>query len=114
MPSTGAAVLLVLLLISCGAVIPINGELDCQTDFSWTESGSVPDDAPGFADPTRAIEEYLSPFRDNHGGEVVLVNEHTGSLVLAKREVVVGIAEKAPAGGWLVLTGRGCEDFDRK
>lgn len=106
--------LLVLLLISCDAAIPIDGQLDCETDFPWTESGSVQEGAPGFADPRRAVEEYLTPFQDNHGGEVVVLDEHTGSLVLAKREVVVGIAEEAPAGGWLVLTGRGCEDFDRK
>jgi hypothetical protein len=112
--TTVAIVLVGLLLASCGAPFPIDGELDCETEFPWTESGSVPEGTPGFGDPALAIEEYLSPFLDNHGGELVMIDGHTGSLVLDNREVVVGVATEAPAGGWLVLVGKGCEDFDRK
>lgn len=108
-----AIVLVGLLVASCGAPFPIDGELDCETEFPWTESGSVPEGTPGFGDSALAIEEYLSPFQDNHGGELVTIDEVTGSLVLDSREVVVGVATEAPSGGWLVLIGKGCEDFDR-
>jgi hypothetical protein len=50
---------------------------------------------------------------ENHGGVIVIVDESRGSLVVDDAEVVVGLASEAPAGGWLVLTGLGCDGFDR-
>jgi ABC-type glycerol-3-phosphate transport system substrate-binding protein len=110
-------VLLVVLLVvsGCGGQdpAPADGEPDCETELTWSEEGSVPEGTAGLADPGDAVEAYLSPFIENHGGEVVMVNETQGSLVVDGQEVVVGIATESPAGGWLVLTGLGCDGFDR-
>lgn len=109
-----AVAALTLLLTACAQSIVIDGEIDCETEFPWSEEGSVPEGTPGFATAAKAIEEYLGPFQSNHGGQQQMIDEVTGSLVLDGREVVVGVASEAPAGGWLVLTGVGCEDFDRQ
>jgi hypothetical protein len=50
---------------------------------------------------------------ENHGGVIAMVDESQGSLVVDEAEVVIGQATEAPAGGWLVLTGLGCDGFDR-
>lgn len=92
---------------------PADGELDCETELTWTEEGSVPEGTTGLADPGDAVEAYLSPFVENHGGMIVMIGERQGSLVVDGAEVVVGLASEAPAGGWLVLTGLGCDGFDR-
>jgi ABC-type glycerol-3-phosphate transport system substrate-binding protein len=106
---------LALFLAGCGGAHPASadGELDCQTELTWTEQGSVPEGTTGLANPEAAVEAYLSPFMENHGGVIVIVDESRGSLVVDHVEVVVGLASEAPAGGWLVLTGLGCDGFDR-
>ncbi len=59
------------------------------------------------------MDAYLEPFQENHGGEIVLVTTVQGSLLVEGSEVVVGEASELPDGGFLVLTGAGCEGFDR-
>jgi hypothetical protein len=104
-----------LLVVGCGGADPVvaDGELDCETELTWSEEGSVPEGTKGLADPGDAVEAYLTPFMENHGGVIAIVDESQGSLVVDEAEVVVGLATEAPAGGWLVLTGLGCDGFDR-
>ena len=112
------SLLLVLLLglVACNSTDPEfipDGELDCESDQGWTEEGSVTEDTRGLGSPEAAVEAYLTPFLETHGGEIVMVDFSTGSLVVAEAEVVRGVATELPAGGWLVLTGSGCDGFDR-
>ncbi len=109
-----ALTLFVLILPACTRSVAIDGEIDCETDFPWSEEGTVPEGTPGFATADQAVEEYLAPFQANHGGDQQMIDEFTGSLVLEQREVVVAVATEASGGGWLVLTAFGCEDFDRR
>jgi hypothetical protein len=104
-----------LAVIGCGGAdpAPADGVPDCETDLTWSEEGSVPEGTAGLADPGDAVDAYLTPFMENHGGVIVMVDESQGSLVFDGAEVVVGRASEAPAGGWLVLTGLGCDGFDR-
>ena len=90
-----------------------DGQLDCVDDSEWTEQGQVPEGTVGLDSQKAAAEAYLTPFMEQHGGEIVMVDLTTGSLVLDSREVVWGSAHEMPAGGWLVLTGVGCDGFDR-
>jgi hypothetical protein len=114
--STALRVLLVFtLVVGCGGAdpAPADGDLDCETELTWSERGSVPEGTKGLADPGDAVEAYLSPFLENHDGTIAMIGETEGSLVVDGAEVVVGRASGAPAGGWLVLTGVGCDGFDR-
>lgn len=86
--------------------------LDCPTDVTWVEQGSVLEGTVGSPTPEAALEETLAPFVGKLGGEVELLEEGLGSLVVDDREVVVAIAMEAPAGGWLVLTLTGCGGFE--
>jgi hypothetical protein len=117
LPAHRVLLLVAALLVAagCGGAepAPAEGELDCETELTWSEEGSVPEGTAGLADPGDAVEAYLSPFMENHGGEIVMVDEDLGSLVVDGAEVVVGLATETPAGGWLVLTGLGCDGFDR-
>lgn len=109
------AAVLAVFSVSCSADEPfaVDGDLDCENGQPWAEAGSVPDGTRGFTEPADAIARYLTPFQDSHEGDQTSVDEFTGSLVLSGREVVVAVASEAPGGGWLVLTGKGCEGFDR-
>jgi len=91
----------------------VDGELDCETAITWSEQGSVVEGTAGLADPGDAVEAYLSPFVESHGGAIEMVDTAIGSLVVDGAEVVVGSASELSAGGWIVLTGNGCDGFDR-
>lgn len=105
---------LIALIVSCGSDRPAaDGELDCQTELTWTEEGSVPEGTAGLAVAADAVDAYLEPFMENHGGEIVMVGDQQGSLVVNGAEVVGGIASGMSGGGFLVLTGFGCDGFDR-
>ena len=108
---------LLVTLCACGPVdkeFIADGVLDCGDDSEWTEQGTVPEDTVGLGSEQAAVEAYLTPFMEQHGGEIVTVDLNTGSLVIEDREVVTGSANEMPAGGWLVLTGSGCDGFDRE
>ena len=90
----------------------IDGKLDCSSDISWSVQGSVREDTAGSPTPQVELEQSLSPYLARHGGEVVVVEDQIGSLVVEGREVVVSIATEAPAGGWIVLTTGGCEGYE--
>lgn len=120
MTSTGRALaavtvaVLALAMTGCGQQSPTaDGELDCDPDTVWAEEGSVPEGTAGLAGASDAVDAYLDPFLENHGGEVVMVTSVQGSLVVEGSEVVVGEASELPDGGFLVLAGVGCEGFDR-
>lgn len=108
-------VIVVFLLSACSRAdeFVADGALDCESEITWSEQGSVANDALGLPTAEEAVAQYLAPFQSNHGGEVSMVDAATGSLVVERREVVVGVASEAPAGGWLVLTGEGCDGYDR-
>jgi hypothetical protein len=67
----------------------------------------------GLPTPDAALEKALEAFLRKRGGEMMLLDEGLGSLVIDGREMVVAIASEAPAGGWLVLTFTTCEGFER-
>ena len=89
----------------------IDGKLDCASDLEFSMQGSFPADAVGLPTPEEALQEFLSQWRSKYGGEIVLVDEGTGSLVVDSREQVVARAIRAPAGGWLVVTTLFCDGF---
>lgn len=86
----------------------IDGQLDCANDESWFEQGSLDPDTPG--DPTAegAIRASLVPYQERYGGEIILVDERTGSIVVEGREQVISLASEVSAGGWGVATVSGC------
>jgi hypothetical protein len=88
-----------------------DGQLDCPTDITFAGFASYDERTVGTSDPAAALVEALAPYRARHGGEVVVVDEWVGLLVVNGREVVVVIAAEAPAGGWIVTTSRGCDGF---
>ena len=111
-----AVIVLVVALSACNSTpedFIADGVLDCADDSEWTEQGSVPEGTVGLGSEQAAVEAYLTPFMEEHGGEIVTVDLITGALVVDSREVVLGSANEMPAGGWLVLTGSGCDGFDR-
>lgn len=112
--ATLTVALLALALTGCSAERPTaDGELDCDPETVWVEEGSVPGGTTGLAGASDAVDAYLSPFLDNHGGEIVMVAPLQGSLLVDGSEVVVGEASELPGGGFLVLAGAGCEGYDR-
>lgn len=103
-----------LALTGCAAERPnADGVLDCELETMWVEEGSVPEGTMGLAEGRDALNAYLGPFLENHGGEIFMVTSVQGSLVVDGSEVVVGNASELPDGGFLVLSGTGCEGFDR-
>ena len=108
------AAFVALAMTGCGAERPTaDGELDCDPATVWAEEGSVPEGTAGLAGASDAVEAYLAPFLENHGGEVIMITLVQGSLVVEGSEVVLGEASELPDGGFLVLAGAGCEGFDR-
>lgn len=86
----------------------IDGQLDCVNDESWFEQGSLDPDTPGVSTAEEAIRTSLTPHQERYGGEIILVDEDTGSIVVEGREQVVASALEVPAGGWAVATVSGC------
>jgi len=108
----GAASLLVLTtMTACLSSSQPDGQLDCATDVTWSGFATPEVDAVGSPTPSSAIEDALSPHHEQHGGEDVFVAETHGSLVIDGAEVVIVYAAAAPAGGWVVNTTTGCEEF---
>jgi len=92
---------------------PIDGGLDCVDDYSWLEHGDFASDVVGSPSPAEALRASLQPFAVRHGGEIVLVRDVVGSLIIDDREQVVSRAEKVPGGGWVVSTIMTCAGFER-
>ena len=92
----------------------IDGELDCANpDTSWVVQASIDQTIPGNPSAEGAIREVLEHYRERHGGDVVFIDEDTGSLVVGDREqVVVPFAMAIPAGGWAVVSVFGCEGYE--
>lgn len=87
---------------------PIDGQLDCVNDESWFEQASIDPDIAGDPTAEEAVRASLERFLDRYGGEIVMVYEDTGSIVVDEREQVVASAFEVPAGGWAVATVSGC------
>ena len=92
---------------------PLDGNLDCANDSSWGEQGATIGDTPGMPTADEAVQSALQTFLDRHGGEIIVISEGVGSLVLDDREQVVAIASEVDAGGWIVFTISGCQGFQR-
>ena len=90
---------------------PIDGQLDCETDFIWTQQGSPAEGTTGEATPDEAAKLQLERFQETHGGEVQQISDVTWSLVEGGREQVTMTAVEMPAGGWMVLTVTSCEGY---
>lgn len=89
----------------------IDGSLDCAGEMVWTEQAMFDVDTRGEATPELAVRLDLDRHRERLGGEIVLIDDNTGSLVVDEREQVVAFATAAPAGGWVVATTMGCGDI---
>ncbi len=90
----------------------IDGELDCADENSWAVSGTPDVTSRGAASAEDAMRENLERFRQRHGGEIVLVGDTEGSLVVDNREQVRVRATEVPAGGWGILSMAGCGGFE--
>jgi hypothetical protein len=90
----------------------IDGVLDCANEYRWSMQAGIDPTIPGVPTPEEAITQMLEGFKDRYGGEIVLVDDLTGSLVVNSREQVVTTASESPAGGWTVLGAAGCEGFE--
>jgi hypothetical protein len=99
-------------VVGCDRSASVDGQLDCVTKSTWIGTAAVPEDTVGSASPESAMEEALDPYLIRRGGEIVQVDERLGSLVVDGREAVVVTVSEAPAGGWIVLTTAGCEEFE--
>ena len=86
----------------------VDGSLDCVGEMVWTEQAMLDTDARGEDTPELAVRLDLDRHRERYGGEVAMIDENTGSLVVDEREQVVAFATEAPAGGWVVATTMGC------
>jgi hypothetical protein len=90
----------------------VDGELDCADENSWYVSGTPDITAQGAGSAEDAMRKTLERFRERHGGEIVLVGDRVGSLVVDDREQVRVNASEMPAGGWGVLSSEGCAGFE--
>ncbi len=101
---------------TCGApdegAAAIDGELDCASETRWSVQGSIDPSVPGLATGGEAVRTALAQYVQNHGGEVRLVGDQIGSLVVEQRERVIAIAIEVAAGGWAVSTVVGCDGFN--
>ena len=86
-----------------------DGALDCLGGFGAGE-GSDPA-APGFPSAEAAIRSILEPYRERDGGEIVLVVEDRGSLVVEQREVATVLVFLVSEGEWAVARFAACEPF---
>jgi len=90
----------------------IDGELDCASDSSWGMMGAIDPTIPGVATSEEAVRSSLEWYADRYGGEIVLIGDGVGALVVDQREQVVARAIEVAAGGWVVTTLLGCDGFD--
>ena len=100
-------------VITCGepeaGPAPIDGVLDCTGGLEWIEQSDGEGSVPGSPIPEDAVRAVLEPYQQSFGGEIVMIDQTTGSLVAAEREQVVARAtEVVPAGGWVVDSGASC------
>ena len=90
----------------------IDGGLDCANDTYWNIQGTRDPTIPGLPGAEEALGSALEPYEERHGGEIVLIGDSTGSLVVEQREQVITYATEVPAGGWAVATLAGCDGYD--
>jgi hypothetical protein len=90
----------------------IDGELDCANESSWVMTGTIDPTLPGVATAEEAVSSSLDWYAERYGGEIVIVSEGVGSLVVDRREQVVARAVEVSAGGWVVTTVLGCDGFE--
>jgi hypothetical protein len=91
---------------------PIDGRLDCPNGYRWYMQAGIDPSVPGLPTPEDALRAALEQFQARYGGEIVLIDEKTASLVVDGREQVTTSAIEAPAGGWTVGAVEGCEGFE--
>ena len=91
---------------------PIDGELDCATEIEWSMIATLDPTIPGLPSAEEALRSALEPYAQRNGGEIVVIDDSTGSLVVEQREQVVVGSSEVPAGGWAVSSWAGCEGFE--
>lgn len=89
----------------------IDGSIDCPGDTFWTQQAMLDTETPGEDTPEEAVRLGLEPYAERNGGEIMMIDESTGSLVVDEREQVVAYADEAPAGGWVATTMTGCGEI---
>lgn len=89
----------------------VDGSIDCAGDSYWDQQAMLDSETPGLDRPEEAIELALEPYLQGNDGEIVMIDENTGSLVVDDREQVVANATEVPAGGWAVSAMTGCSDI---
>jgi len=89
----------------------IDGSIDCAGDLVWTEQASLDAETPGENTPEEAIRLGLERHQERYGGEIVMIDDNTGSLVVDELEQAVTFATEAPAGGWVASTMIGCDEI---
>lgn len=92
--------------------LAIDGELDCANESRWSIQATLDLAIPGLPSANDALRSALEPYVRRHGGEIVLIRNDIGSLVVQQREQVIALASEVPAGGWAVATLAGCDRFD--
>ncbi len=60
----------------------IDGGLDCASESRWNIELTLDPTIPGLPKAAEAIRSALEPYVDRHGGEIVLIGDSTGSLVV--------------------------------
>lgn len=87
-----------------------DGSLDCASEAMWTQQAMIDAETPGEETSENAIRLALAEYLDTRGGEIVIIDHNTGSLVVDEREQVIAFASIAPGGGWVAATLMGCDE----
>ena len=90
----------------------IDGELDCADDYRWGMQPAIDPEAEFAESAEAALAYFWDEMTARYGGEVVMVDEFTFSLVLFDREQVVARAGEVSPGRWAFSSAEGCRGFE--
>lgn len=90
----------------------LDGQPDCNHGEPWVAEASLDPEAPGHPTAKQAVREFLEQWHDQFGGEVAIVRDGVGALLIDGSEVVVAVSFQTAAGGFLVDRSTGCDGYE--